>query len=157
MSRSFSIFLVFLVAVIASNCVRTVTPPISPLQTLLMSRPWYLSYTDSIDQDSMNHIHDYHIPATACQKLETISLMADRTYTVKLICNQSSPGNFHGTWNYDDSTIAYFSSTDSAGSMTAPARILFVTDDSLQIDQPSNFATPDTRFTNYFQTKTYSH
>ena len=159
MRRTVIYFILISFCVCQTNCVRYVDPPVSETQARLMSKSWYLSYTDSGSVDSLNMYHLYRIPANECEKKEALKFNTDGKYSMDLFCNQARPGNMEGIWGYfQDSSISYGLKSDTGVlGQSNTARIIFITTDSLQLTQSSNFASPDSTYKNFFQLKTYSH
>jgi hypothetical protein len=141
------------------HCVKYVDEPLSAVQKLLMAKPWYLSYTDSVHLDSINVQHFYRIPATDCEKKEGVSFGQNFNYFMNLVCSPFPSDKLNGNWQYfRDSTIAYGSASDTGvTSILHIGYILMITPDSLRLYQQSDFSSPDAGFEDLYELKTYSH
>jgi hypothetical protein len=139
------------------HCVKHTEQSFSPIYKLLIAKPWYLSYTDSVYVDSTNAQHIYRIPATDCEKQEGVNFEQNSIYFMNLVCNPSPSDKLNGTWQYyPDSTITYGLASDTGFSVQQAGFILMITSDSLRLLQQSDFAIPDVRYKDLDKTKTYT-
>jgi hypothetical protein len=124
-------------------------------QRLITVGSWVLAYTDTASIDSANVPHFYQIPATDCERKESVSFAFGINYHAQLVCNQPAAGELIGSWNYlgIDSVFGYGLKTDSP--FLNPAKLLLVSKDSLKLVQRSSFTNPDNLYAGFVE-KTYS-
>jgi hypothetical protein len=159
MYRLFISFVLIAFVISQISCVKYINPPPAKAQALMSGKPWYLSYTDSTFYDSLNIAHTFRIISSECEREQAVNFISGGNLSVKLVCNQAMANAFSGYWDYfQDSSIDYGSPADTGVyQMAGQGHIMFVTTDSLQLMQESNLFTPDIRFENLDQIKTYSH